>query len=81
MKLEDPILEELVARCEADETGRLMMIMQQLISASSEAAALGFTLQELASICTMGHYLGNNPEYLRALEYLVSRGTDTDTEH
>lgn len=81
MKLEDPILEDLVARAEADETGQLMMMMQELIHVSSKAAELGFELQELASVCTMGHFLGNNPEYIQALAYLMERGVDTDTEH
>jgi hypothetical protein len=81
MKLEDPILEELVARAEADETGKLTQIMQELIDVSSRAAATGFELQELASVCTIGHFLGKNPEYLQAMEYLVMRGIDTGTEH
>lgn len=74
MKLEDEILEELVARAEADKTGKLMQMMQEIIDVTSTAAMMGFELQELASVCTMGHFLGKNPEYLQAMEYLAKRG-------
>lgn len=81
MKLEDPILEELVARAEADKTGNLMRMMQELIEVSSMAATMGFELQELASVCTIGHFLGKNPEYLQAMDYLMKRGSEPETEH
>jgi hypothetical protein len=80
-KLQDEILEELVARAEADETGKIMYMIQELIAVSSEAANLGFELQELAAVCTTGHFLGTNPEYLQAMEYLMKRGGEPETEH
>ncbi len=80
-KLQDEILEELVARAEADETGKIMYMIQELIAVSSEAANLGFELQELAAVCTTGHFLGCNPEYLQAMEYLMKRGGEPETEH
>lgn len=80
-KLQDEILEELVARAEADTSGKIMLMIQELITVSSAAATLGFELQELAAVCTTGHFLGTNPEYLQAMEYLMKRGGEPETEH
>ena len=80
MKLQDEILEELVARAEADETGELMQMMQEIIDVATAAAMMGFELQELASVCTIGHFLGKNPEYLQAMSYLLKRGGEPDIE-
>jgi len=53
-----------------------------LIEDSASAAKLGLTLQELAAVCTAGHFLGENPDYVKALEYLMTRGAAADdTEH
>ena len=82
MKLEQDLLEQLIVRAEADETGKLLRLIQMLIEDSATAASMGFTLQELAAVCTAGHFLGENPDYVQAIEYLLSRGMDPeDTEH
>ena len=77
MKLQNDLLEELLLRAEADETGKLLRLIQVLIEDSATAATIGLTLKELAAVCTAGHFLGDNPDYLQAIEYLLSRGMDT----
>lgn len=80
--LDNEFLEDLMLRAEADETGKLLSIIQILIEDSATAATLGLTLQELAAVCTAGHFLGENPDYVKALEYLMTRGAAADdTEH
>ena len=44
MKLEDPILEELLVRAEQDETGKLMRVVQNLILTCCDAAEAGITI-------------------------------------
>ena len=80
--LDNEFLEDLMQRAEADKTGKLLSIIQLLIEDSATAAKLGLTLQELAAVCTAGHFLGQNPDYVKALEYLMTRGAAADdTEH
>ena len=82
MKIQDDLLEDLMARAEADKTGALITLIQILIEDSAKAAEVGITLEELAAICTAGHFLGKNPDYIKALEYIMQRGSgDSDTEH
>ena len=80
--LDNEFLEDLMQRAEADKTGKLLSIIQLLIEDSATAAKMGLTLQELAAVCTAGHFLGQNPDYVKALEYLMTRGAAADdTEH
>jgi len=81
MRLEDPILEELLLRAEMDETGKLMKVVQTLILACCDAAEVGITPEELEQVCKTGFMLGQNPEFLDILSYLIQRGIASDTEH
>ena len=80
--LDNEFLDDLLSRAEADESGKLLQLLQILIEDSATAAQLGLTLKELAAVCTAGHFLGKNPDYVKALEYLMTRGAAADdTEH
>ena len=80
--LDNEFLEDLLSRAEADESGKLLQLLQILIEDSATAAQMGLTLKELAAVCTAGHFLGKNPDYVKALEYLMTRGAAADdTEH
>ena len=80
--LDNEFLEDLLSRAEADESGKLLQLLQILIEYSATAAQMGLTLKELAAVCTAGHFLGENPDYVKALEYLMTRGAAADdTEH
>jgi hypothetical protein len=81
MKLEDPILEELLVRAEQDETGKLMKVVQALILTCCDAAEAGITPEELEQVCKTGFMLGQNPEFLDIVSYLIQRGMNSDTEH
>ena len=80
--LDNEFLEDLLSRAEADESGKLLQLLQILIEYSATAAQMGLTLKELAAVCTAGHFLGENLDYVKALEYLMTRGAAADdTEH
>tara|TARA_Y100001937_G_C6913228_1_gene238375 strand:- start:71 stop:325 length:255 start_codon:yes stop_codon:yes gene_type:complete len=80
--LDNEFLDDLLSRAEADESGKLLQLLQILIEDSATAAQMGLTLKELAAVCTAGHFLGENPDYVKALEYLMTRGAAADdTEH
>ena len=80
--LDNEFLDDLLSRAEADESGKLLQLLQILIEDSATAAQMGLTLKELAAVCTAGHFLGENPDYVKAIEYLMTRGAAADdTEH
>ena len=81
MKLEDPILEDLLVRAEQDETGKLMKVIQNLILTCCDAAEAGITPEELEQVCKTGFMLGKNPEFLDIVSYLIQRGMNSETEH
>ena len=76
--LDNELLEDLMKRAENDKSGKLMQMIQILIEDSATAAHMDISLKELAAVCTAGHFLGKNPDYLKAIEYLMGRGMEKD---
>ena len=63
--LDNELLEDLMKRAENDKSGKLMQMIQILIEDSATAAHMDISLKELAAVCTAGHFLGKNPDYLK----------------
>ena len=54
--------EALFDRADLDETGELKHLVMEVIEIVKRMGSLGVPLNEIASVCTMAWYLGQNPE-------------------
>jgi hypothetical protein len=69
MKLNDKNLESFLSKAEADP--EIMQIMKGILYWCQEAAAHGISLQEIASVGTVGFQLENDESLRVFFEYLV----------
>ena len=70
----DAILEKAIK----DETGQMSAIINDLIMLGRKAGKSGFTLQELATVATMGFYVSKEPELESIVQFLLSRTKPED---
>ena len=55
-------INKIVEKIKKDKTGKLSVIMNQIMDSSERAGRHGFDLKELSIIATTGWYLSQNPE-------------------
>ena len=56
----------------------LKALINDLIMGSRKAGHLGLTMKEVASVCTLGWVVSQQPELESLLQYLLSRVTPND---
>ena len=71
-------LELLLQRIESNGTDEMKAAVNDLISAGKNAGSLDFSLEEIASLCTMGFIVSQDPELQSFVTYLIDRLQDTD---
>ena len=71
-------LELLLQRLEKNGTNEMKTAVNDLISAGKNAGSLNFSLEEIASLCTMGFIVSQDPELQSFVTYLIDRLQDTD---
>ncbi len=71
-------LEMLLQRLEKENNQELNSIVNDLILTSKKAGSSGFTLKEIASLCTMGFIVSQDPELQSFVTYLITRLQHTD---
>jgi hypothetical protein len=71
-------MELLLQRLEKEGNPELKVLVNDLIMGSRKAGALGMTMKEVASICTLGWVVSQQPELESLLQYLLSRTAPTD---
>jgi hypothetical protein len=71
-------MESLLQRIEKDDNPELKDIVNTLIMASRKAGHLNLSMKEVASVCTLGWVVSQQPELESLLQYLLSRVTVTD---
>ena len=69
-------LEILLQRLEKENNIELNSIVNDLIMTSKKAGEAGFTLDEIANLCTMGFIVSQEPELQSFVTYLISRLQD-----
>ena len=69
-------LEVLLQRLEKENNIELNSIVNDLIMTSKKAGESGFTLNEIANLCTMGFIVSQEPELQSFVTYLISRLQD-----
>lgn len=67
------ILEELLQRLEKEGDADTKAIVNDLIMAGRKAGSLGLNLQEIASLCTMGFIVSQDPQLQSFVTYLLTR--------
>ena len=71
-------MELLLSKIENDDNPELKAVVNDLIMGSRKAGHLGLTMKEVASICTLGWVVSQQPELESLMQYLLSRVSTTD---
>ena len=72
-------MELLLQKIEKDPDNiELKAVINDLIMGARKAGHLGLTMKEVASVCTLGWVVSQQPELESLLQYLLSRVTPTD---
>jgi len=72
-------MELLLSKVENDpDNVELKVILNDLIMTARKAGHLGLTMKEVASVCTLGWVVSQQPELESLLQYLISRVSPTD---
>ena len=69
-------LELLLQRLEKENNTEMKMLVNDLIMVSKKAGSIGFTLDEIASLCTMGFIVSQDTELQSFVTYLLTRLND-----
>ena len=72
-------MESLLQKVENDpDNVELKALINDLIMGARKAGHLGLSMKEVASVCTLGWVVSQQPELESLLQYLLSRVTVTD---
>jgi len=71
-------MESLLQKLESDDNPELKNLINTLILSSRKAGHLGLTMKEVASVCTLGWVVSQQPELESLMQYLLSRVSTTD---
>ena len=71
-------MESLLQKLESDDNPELKELINTLIMSSRKAGHLGLTMKEVASVCTLGWVVSQQPELESLLQYLLSRVSPID---
>ena len=66
-------LELLLQRLEKENNTEMKLLVNDLIMVSKKAGSIGFTLDEIASLCTMGFIVSQDTELQSFVTYLLTR--------
>tara|TARA_R110000824_G_C14873742_1_gene642601 strand:+ start:24 stop:272 length:249 start_codon:yes stop_codon:yes gene_type:complete len=72
-KFEFGTTEKLFERIEKDKSGDLAYIVDALILKCKEASTAGIPMDEMASACTMGWFMGQDPSIAKLYEMIIER--------
>ena len=72
-KFEFGTTEKLFERIEKDKSGDLAYIVDALILKCKEASTAGIPMDEMASACTMGWFMGQDPHIAKLYEMIIER--------
>ncbi len=66
-------MELLLTKIESSNDPELKSLINTLIMSSRKAGHLGLTMKEVASVCTLGWVVSQQPELESLMQYLLSR--------
>ena len=71
-------MELLLTKIEKDDHPELKVVINDLIMGARKAGHLGLTMKEVASVCTLGWVVSQQPELESLMQYLLTRITPVD---
>ena len=71
-------MELLMQKLENDNNPELKKIVNDLILGSKKAGTIGLDMKEVASICTLGWVVSQQPELESLMEFLLSKTAPKD---
>ena len=71
-------MELLLTKIEKDDNPELKVVINDLIMGARKAGHLGLTMKEVASVCTLGWVVSQQPELESLMQYLLTRITPVD---
>ena len=71
-------MELLLAKIEKEDNPELKALINDLIMGSRKAGHLGLSMKEVASVCTLGWVVSQQPELESLMQYLLSRISTTN---
>ena len=71
-------MELLMQKLENDNNPELKKIVNDLILGSKKAGTIGLDMKEVASICTLGWVVSQQPELESLMEFLLSKTVPKD---
>ena len=71
-------MELLLAKIEKEDNPELKALINDLIMGSRKAGHLGLSMKEVASVCTLGWVVSQQPELESLMQYLLSRVSTTN---
>ena len=72
-KFEFGSTEKLFERIDKDKSGELAYLIDAMILKCKEASTSGVPLDELASACTMGWFMGQDPQISKLYEMIIEQ--------
>ena len=66
-------MDAILERALKDPSGDMSALINDLILIGRKAGKTGFTLQELATVVTMGYYVSKEPELESLIQFLLSK--------
>ena len=73
-------IDMIILKVKQDPTGKLGMIMQEIMDVCEKAGNKGFTMQELSIIATTGWYLSQSPELRDMLDQMMGITPPSDDD-
>jgi|TARA_R110001606_G_scaffold321408_2_gene468324 hypothetical protein len=65
-------IDEMIEKIKQDKTGRMALLMQEIMDVCEKAGKRGFTMKELSIIATTGWFLSQNPDLREFFNNLMS---------
>jgi hypothetical protein len=66
-------MENLLSRVEAENNPEMSRVVNDLIMISKKAGELGFSIEEIANLSTMGFIVSQEPELQSLVNFLLTR--------
>ena len=66
-------IDEMIEKIKQDKSGRLGLLMQEIMDICERAGKRGFTMKELSIIATTGWFLSQNPDLRKFFNNLMAK--------
>ena len=71
-------MELLLSKIEKEDNPELKALINDLIMGARKAGHMGLSMKEVASVCTLGWVVSQQPELESLMQYLLTRIAPTD---